>query len=1174
MAGKKIKVKLQDGTIRELDTSSKEYKDLYATGKIAGSKDGVYSRELPNVGVSAIRKKTVWDKVAEESKDMGPLALMTYGPAAMAMGIPQLLATEKITGKYQRPSEAMNIKNPIAKMAIDIGLDPVNLAFPALGALGKGLSMAPGIGIDAPELGYHALNSSHWALNPEALGGSSVDKLVAYTSAAANRLLPLWQPFKDPLMKQNSFGKKVIEHIMKQSSSPSRSLGDIRKAVTNAFLNKKPGLYDGTLNVDQSKRIASRNAIDMYLKGPKAAPGFKEISQDVKTIDFGDFYKKAHPDQKYYEMSSEIPNKEPVYSGYNNLEELIRTRNTENILKEGSSGIVGAKDDVAGYVEALRFDEAGNPTVISQDHWGFLGNYANKWANKRASGPVLVDDIIAEKQAALLNKVGKPFYLVQNNPVTNIEPVRKISNKTVYNLDETSFNADDWANGGFLDFRDYADSYARPMAEGGDLDYTGMGVGFMNNKPQTVNKDWLYPNRQDYIGGAPMVGGIVGKVGQVAAAYRGLNYFRPNPKMMYRGIGREGYLDAIESGVFRARPYEKLPVQAEKLPLDIHIKQKTFDKTYYTPSTHAKFLRDKYAKGYMAEVPIEGNNFRFRYGSDKPWSQLTSREIPISEGKIYKKDWLRDWKDISPNKSEGGYFRTDQDVHDYGMGSWMASGAQGALTGAAAGSVVPGWGTAAGAAVGFATGVAKGIMGDKKAQREDEAIRQRELQSMGANRLQQYNNQPQQSYLPTFAEGGDMTQTQQEPVQRNIKITDNRKTNIATGEPLQSNRRKNAEIPQDAVESIIYNARKHGVDPATALAIGLQETNFRPDSMSNPFMMGNYNPYGDIIDESMKFMSEKNKYAKKLGKKTDEDIIQAYNGYGTVRNAGKMYGIDTAKSPIDMNTNPLYGKTVKQLRDSVIMQNPEILKMLGIKKALGGNLDDVSQMQSYGYNLMAAGGHLMEGNSTLKEAKEFMKLYPKEMAFGTETEYEHTGNKKLAQRIAADHVKDSIKMNQGGEPDYYKKLQEAGISDELNKLPVMANGGKLSANKAKEMLKDGKVHGKPLTDRQKRYFGFIAGGGAEKKAHGGPLPAYENILNSLENRNYNVGGYFGTAYSVSGGINEGISFNKKDVTEYKGGGTHEQNGLGGIPIGQKARVEDGEVRVDFDEGSYIFSNRF
>jgi len=36
---------------------------------------------------------------------------------------------------------------------------------------------------------------------------------------------------------------------------------------------------------------------------------------------------------------------------------------------------------------------------------------------------------------------------------------------------------------------------------------------------------------------------------------------------------------------------------------------------------------------------------------------------------------------------------------------------------------------------------------------------------------------------------------------------------------------------------------------------------------------------------------------------------------------------------------------------------------------------------------------------------------------------------------------------------------------------------KLSKSKAKKMLEENEAQGKPLTKRQKRFFGFIAGGG-------------------------------------------------------------------------------------------------
>jgi len=42
---------------------------------------------------------------------------------------------------------------------------------------------------------------------------------------------------------------------------------------------------------------------------------------------------------------------------------------------------------------------------------------------------------------------------------------------------------------------------------------------------------------------------------------------------------------------------------------------------------------------------------------------------------------------------------------------------------------------------------------------------------------------------------------------------------------------------------------------------------------------------------------------------------------------------------------------------------------------------------------------------------------------------------------------------------------------------------KLTSEKAKEILRDGTVHGKPLTAKAKRYMGWVAGG--RKKRRGG-----------------------------------------------------------------------------------------
>jgi hypothetical protein len=54
-----------------------------------------------------------------------------------------------------------------------------------------------------------------------------------------------------------------------------------------------------------------------------------------------------------------------------------------------------------------------------------------------------------------------------------------------------------------------------------------------------------------------------------------------------------------------------------------------------------------------------------------------------------------------------------------------------------------------------------------------------------------------------------------------------------------------------------------------------------------------------------------------------------------------------------------------------------------------------------------------------------------------------------------------------------------------------AKGG-LTSMKAKEILKDGTIHGKAISDKQKRYFGWIAGGGKVGMYKGGEVQGYKD----------------------------------------------------------------------------------
>ena len=129
-------------------------------------------------------------------------------------------------------------------------------------------------------------------------------------------------------------------------------------------------------------------------------------------------------------------------------------------------------------------------------------------------------------------------------------------------------------------------------------------------------------------------------------------YFQPNSNMYYRGIGREGMEDALESGLFRAKPSDKIPARMVDLgpnlgKLDM---AKRFNKTYYSPRFN---IADKYGAGYIAEVPKDAAKFSKRY-KNTDWSMSTRDQIPVSEGGIWTySDWgvtctIRKWPDRLP----------------------------------------------------------------------------------------------------------------------------------------------------------------------------------------------------------------------------------------------------------------------------------------------------------------------------------------------------------------------------------------------------------------------------------------------------------------------------------------------------------------------------------------------
>jgi hypothetical protein len=197
-----------------------------------------------------------------------------------------------------------------------------------------------------------------------------------------------------------------------------------------------------------------------------------------------------------------------------------------------------------------------------------------------------------------------------------------------------------------------------------------------------------------------------------------------------------------------------------------------------------------------------------------------------------------------------------------------------------------------------------------------------------------------------------------------LKIQDTRKVNPATGQPFKDGGPMTTAVNPKYASYIIKHALSKGVDPNTALAIGLQETKMGNMNENMGSAWGTFadegieDPYEQGANTMVKALADKLAYAKRLGydKKGEAYSLQAYNGYGKLKpqntdpNATEsFYGIPvTHKNPLNMATNPVYGKTIMSLRDEIIKKNPELQKL--IQQAMAVNRTTPMTAPALAYN--------------------------------------------------------------------------------------------------------------------------------------------------------------------------------------------------------------------------------
>ena len=268
------------------------------------------------------------------------------------------------------------------------------------------------------DLGWSALNKDHWIFNKEARTPTNM------AMASINRVMPFLSNVEKTPARVAAY--KVGRRT---KGNASVSLKDIKN---------NDSTYTGSATPEGNN--GDRDLLGLYLfqNDPliSRSPWFQKIAKSFKPakgqgFNYDKRYSELYPgiEGRRYQMQSVVKSGHPLR--FNNVDEFNNYSNGIGKLqgKEGDMVIempdgfqtfrqpgtnyVGPIDDVGGHVIKIDYNKKGKLTQISQDMWKFNPrDYAKRW-----SGDNVAEGVRATKQAALMDKVGTPFILQQENPI-------------------------------------------------------------------------------------------------------------------------------------------------------------------------------------------------------------------------------------------------------------------------------------------------------------------------------------------------------------------------------------------------------------------------------------------------------------------------------------------------------------------------------------------------------------------------------------------------------------------------------------------------------------------------------------------------------------------------------------------------------------------------------------
>lgn len=245
------------------------------------------------------------------------------------------------------------------------------------------------------DLGWNALNKNHWIFNREARTPTNV--------ATINRVMPFLSNVEKTPARIAAY--KVGRRT---KGNASVSLKDIRSNEST---------YTGSATPEGNN--GDRNLLGMYLfkNDPliSRSPWFQRVAQSFKPakgqgFSHGERYNKLYPgiENRRYQMQSVVKDSRPLrfrdieeFNEYSNGIGKLQGKEGDMVIempdgfqtfRQPGTNYVGPIDDVGGHVIKIDYNNKGKLTQISQDLWKF-------------------------NPAALMDKVGTPFILQQENPI-------------------------------------------------------------------------------------------------------------------------------------------------------------------------------------------------------------------------------------------------------------------------------------------------------------------------------------------------------------------------------------------------------------------------------------------------------------------------------------------------------------------------------------------------------------------------------------------------------------------------------------------------------------------------------------------------------------------------------------------------------------------------------------